>query len=490
MCSVESVVASLSDGALLNCRIAWMETDMHTHPLPKLRFRPSLSCVLLLTLLAVLWFAGGASRADAVGQVMVRSAAWILVIVGILFGKRPSFGDVKPVLFLLLAALLLVVAQLLPLPPGAWQALPGRDVLSETAVVTAQDQPWRPLSIVPGATYNAASSLIVPFATLFFAVGLRQSERLWLPVVILILIAASTVVGLLQFSGAGFNNPSINDLMGEVSGSFANRNHFALFLAFGCVFAPVWAFRSGHRSFWRVPVALGLVLLFALTILATGSRAGVLLGCLALIIGVFLVHQRIRKFLRNAPKWTFPALIAALLGVVAISVLLSVAADRAASIDRILALDTEHDLRSRALPTVLAMINTYFPAGSGLGGFDPVFRMHEPTPLLNISYFNHAHNDFLEIALDAGLPGIVLLLGAIFWWLFASIGAWRDRTDGDVTLARLGAATLLLIFIASAFDYPARTPMMMAIIVLAGTWLSWRKSGSSRSALPVDDQHL
>ena len=35
---------------------------------------------------------------------------------------------------------------------------------------------------------------------------------------------------------------------------------------------------------------------------------------------------------------------------------------------------------------------------------------------------------------------------------------------------------LLLVIVASAFDYPARTPMIMAITVIAAAWLARRDS--------------
>ena len=63
-------------------------------------------------------------------------------------------------------------------------------------------------------------------------------------------------------------------------------------------------------------------------------------------------------------------------------VLISVAAGRAVSINRALTVDAGQDMRARGLPTVLEMIRTYFPFGSGLGGFDPIFRIHEPFELL------------------------------------------------------------------------------------------------------------
>lgn len=463
---------------------------MHVSQRSLLRLKPSLSLVLLVVFLGVLWLAGGASRADALGQVVVRSVAWIALIIVILFGARPSIARGRPVLFLLSGVLLLPLLQLIPLPPDIWQALPGRAFFMEAAAASGQEQPWRPWSLVPGATVNAASSLIVPVLTLVLVAGLKEPERLWLPGMVLSLIVTSTLLGLLQFSGAGFNNPLINDAAGQVSGIFANRNHFALFAAFGCMLAPVWAFLDGRQPQWRGPAALGLVLLFELTILATGSRAGLLLGALGVGIGLIMVRDGIRRELRRYPRWVFSALLAGILGTILIFVLISIAADRAAAIERVLDLDTGQDLRARALPTVLDMVRNYFPAGSGLGGFDPIYRRHEPFDLLRLNYFNHAHNDFLEIAIDAGLLGILLLLAFLLWWGWASIGAWRAGPSLRYAVPKLGSAMLLLTLIASVFDYPARTPMIMAILVIAGLWLCERGNGPRGSALPRSGQPL
>src|SRR3546814_2489825 len=140
------------------------------------------------------------------------------------------------------------------------------------------------------------------------------------------------LVGLLEFSGVRVDNPFINDSVGSVSGTFANRNHFALFLGLGCLITPVWAFAGTQGTGWRAPVALALITLFALTILATGSRAGILTGLLAMALGLALCWHDVRRALRGAPRWVFPALLAALIGVVVLFVLVSIAADRAISI--------------------------------------------------------------------------------------------------------------------------------------------------------------
>ncbi|UIJ44425.1 O-antigen ligase family protein [Sphingomonas cannabina] len=462
---------------------------MASKPRLMANFRPSLAFILLAALLGMLWLAGGASQAGVLGQAVVRTAAWAAIILFFLFGERVS-PIAWPVALLMGAALAIALLQIIPLPPAVWQALPGRQPLIEAAVASGQTQPWRPLSIVPDATLNAAFSLVVPFAVLLLVVGLRENEQRWLPGMLLIGVLLSSLVGLLQFSGAPFDNPFVNDSVGEVDGTFANRNHFAMFTALGCLIAPVWAFSAGSVSRWRAPTALGLLLLFALTILASGSRAGIIVGGLGIVIGLVLAWSRIRRRLTTYPRWVTWVLVAGVVAAIGIAVLLSVAAGRAVSINRVFVADTGTDMRVRALPTVLAMVQEYFPFGAGLGTFDPVFRMHEPLGLLKPTYLNHVHNDWLEIVLDTGLAGLLLLLAAVGWWLWASVQAWWLRPDRHHPLPRLGSAMLLLIFVASIFDYPLRTPMMMAMAVIAGIWLNnWSKTTGS-SALPASKQHL
>lgn len=446
--------------------------------------------MMLAALLIILLVAGGASRADVTGQMVVRAVAAICLAATLLLAPRRG-GDPsapRPVpLYLLAATIALVLLQLVPLPPALWQALPGRQMLVQAA---SGDQPWRPLSMVPDATVNAAFSLLIPFAVMILVLALPRADQERLPALLLTLIVIAMLVGVLQFSGTRFDNPLVNDTVGSVSGTFANRNHFALFMALGCVIAPVWPFFRARQANWRGLTAFSLTVLFLLIILATGSRAGILLGGMAMVIGVALAHKGIRRALRHAPRWAFPALVFAMLATVAIFVAISISADRAASITRVTTLEAGADIRALALPTTRDITLDYLPFGAGFGSFDPVFRLHEPFDLLKPTYFNHAHNDFLEIVLDGGLPALLLLLVALAWWGWATVVSWRAAAEPAVILGRLGSAILLLVFVASIVDYPARTPMIMTMIVLAAIWLNGGAAAAKRTALPPETEHL
>ncbi|MES3085121.1 O-antigen ligase family protein [Sphingomonas faeni] len=465
----------------------------------KVSFRPSLAFVMLVLFMGVLWLAGGASRGEVPGQIVVRTAAWLILIVMAVFGRRVDGSFARPAWIFLAVAIAIAVLQLLPLPPALWHMLPGREIVAKAGGADAAQvcQSW---SLVPSETLNALASLVVPFVVLLLAAGLTQKERAWLPGMLLLFVIASMLLGIFQFSGALADNPLINDTPGAVSATFANRNHFALFLALGCLLVPVWTFREGRQLRWRGPAGLGMMALFTLTILACGSRAGMALGALAILIAGLIARHGLRREFRRAPRWVPPVVVGGIIALFASLVLISVVADRAVSVQRSFSLDVGQDMRSRALPTVLDMTRSVFPAGSGMGSFDAMFRIHEPLALLKPTYFNHAHNDFIEIVLDAGLPGLLILLAALIWWGWASMRAWRragkngtgksDIGTSGAMLPMLGSATLLLVLIASIFDYPARTPMIMAMVVLAAAWLSGHSDDDMEPALPKADHHL
>lgn len=437
------------------------------------RLSPDLSFMLLAVLLGILWLTGGASREDVSGQIISRGAAWIAIVAAVLFSRRLRIAEARGAVLILVAAILLCLVQLVPLPPGLWHALPGRGAFTDPLI--SPPDLWRPWSLVPGATVNALFSLVVPVAVLVLVTSVSDEQKSLIPVAVLAVIVLALLVGLLQFTGAGIVNPFVNGTRGAVDGMIANRNHFALLLAIGLLIAPVWGVGIGSPSHVRAPIALGVVPLLVLTILASGSRAGIALGAIALLLGFVLARRGVKSALRRYPRWTLPAIGIGLVALIAIFVLASVAADRAVSFNRLAELDSSDDIRRRGLSTVLAIIRAYFPFGTGMGSFDPIFRMHEPFALLKPTYFNHAHNDFFEVVLTAGLPGLVLLVAAIGWWGRRSVVAWR----GSAPMPKLGSAILLLILLASIVDYPARTPIIMAIATIAAIWLGGAGQGGA-----------
>lgn len=424
---------------------------------------------ILSVFVGVLLIAGGASRPEVAGQTIVRALAWAIVAALVVFGRRPVLAQSRPVAVLLAAAIVLPALQLIPLPPSLWAELPGRALFLEAAVVAGEIQPWRPVSISPSGTINALGSMVVPVAAFLVALGLSESGHRRLLHVLILSALAAGLVGLLQAAGGSLANPFVNDLPGEVSGLFANRNHLALFLAIACALVPAWGFRDAERSSWTELAAVALVTVFVLVVLATGSRAGLGLAMLGTVLGLLAVRKRIQRSLRRFSRIT-AILVAGFATTLFVgAIVASVALQRAASVQRIFAIDLSQDLRSRALPTIWEMTAHFFPLGTGMGAFDPVFRIFEPKALLGRQYLNLAHNDLLQMWLDGGLAAGLIFIAAVGWWVWASWRAWREQ--GSV-FARLGSAIIALVLLASVTDYPARTPIIMAMIIFAAVWLS------------------
>jgi len=140
-------------------------------------------------------------------------------------------------------------------------------------------------------------------------------------------------------------------------------------------------------------------------------------------------------------------------------------------------------VRQQAWPVVERMIGTYWPIGSGVGSFEQAYKIDEPDASLSPLYLNHAHNDWLEVPLTTGLPGVLLLISAVAAWLIGTIRAIRRAAQGAgrrVRLGLAGSAVIALTGLASVVDYPVRTPSIAVLVVLAAMWLSTAKSAPTQ----------
>jgi O-antigen ligase len=98
----------------------------------------------------------------------------------------------------------------------------------------------------------------------------------------------------------------------------------------------------------------------------------------------------------------------------------------------------------------------FMPLGSGIGTFQRVYALYEDHDRLDTStYVNHAHNDYLEIALETGVPGLIVLGLFLVWWARLAWRVWRP-VDVD-PFARAGAVGSAVILIHSLVDFPLRT---------------------------------
>lgn len=432
---------------------------------------------VLVVFLFFVFLAGGGSRPDVQSTVILRPVAVLACGVALVGMTKEQMLWLKPVLLLLGTSILLCVVQLVPLPPFLWQLLPGREIVADIDKAAGLGKLWRPMTLVPWGTKNALYSLAVPAAVFLLMVRIPIGSRHKILTVVLAIGFLSGLMGVLQAvgdpSGPLYLYRVTNN--GVAVGLFANRNHQAAFLATLFPMLAVFAtagVQSEERERFKAVLAISVAVVMVPLLLVTGSRAGLLLG-LGGVAGAALIYRRPkltvlrkRKIERFNP--TFAIAGAAIVALVAITMLSS----RAVAIQRLLS-QSEEDTRLHIWKPTWDMVGHYFPIGSGIGSFVEVFQIGEPDNLLQTNYVNHAHNDFLEILLTAGLPGVALVAAAAFLILRQANFVFRTQAETGSTrlYSRLGFLIIAILSLASIADYPVRTPSLSALFVIALVWL-------------------
>jgi O-antigen ligase len=160
------------------------------------------------------------------------------------------------------------------------------------------------------------------------------------------------------------------------------------------------------------------------------------------------------------------------------SLSLMILAARAPALARLLSFDSTSEIRIQAFPTILRAAWDFFPVGSGIGSFVETYQLYEPDALLTPEYLNHAHDEYLEALLTAGLPGALLLMIGLAFAVCATLRLARARYGpnnqllrASVILGRAGLSALILLALSSATDYPLRVPAMALLAAVCAAWV-------------------
>jgi O-antigen ligase len=346
-----------------------------------------------------------------------------------------------------------------------------------------------PISLSPRATWLSALSLLPPVAIFLGTVLLGYRERRVLSLFLVITGTLSVFLGLAQVvegpeSSLRFftiTNPS------EAVGFFANRNHFAAALYACTVFAAAWAVEAAAPPPSRrarldtrqvLPVIASftaLVILVAAQAIAR-SRAG-----LGLTIAALLGATAIAFWDRRHTSGITPTRLLA--AATALAVMLAAQFTLYRMLERF-ADDPLRDGRITLARVTAEAAQLYMPFGSGMGTFVPVYAMQQrPEDAVVDAYANRAHNDYLELWLEAGVAGLGLVALFAVWLAGRTLQLWRRNAPGseiDLSIARAATLVAALIAAHSFVDYPLRTGAVMAIMAFACGLLVVSPLGESR----------
>lgn len=401
---------------------------------------------------------GGSSRGIA-ANAFLQLVATVILAWALLSRDPPVLTSSARRLLLIVAALgLLFAVQLLPLPPSIWAAIPGRDFVARGFELLRMPRPWMPLSLSPYDTIASALTLLPPLALLVAMLRLRSWQAEHLFVALLAGAAVSILLGVLQVrSGDGWYFYEITNL-GVAVGTFANANHFATLLL---VAMPVFCALAVGR--WReserrsrplvlVVSAAGLALLFIGALMCRSAAF--------LLLGPPVVAASVLMSVRLKPKRIGQGLLAVALLIVLAAGALVFAGDRIPGSGTSASVET----RKQYWATSLEASEGQALTGWGFGTFQQAYRRYEDANAVDRFYINHAHNDYVEIAVEGGIPALLLVAIFMLWWAAQAWSAWKS--PGAMIEQKAASIASAAILLHSLFDFPLRTSAISASLAL------------------------
>jgi O-antigen ligase len=326
--------------------------------------------------------------------------------------------------------------------------------------------PWLPISLSRSGTLAQLTSLIPIVAMIVLVYASSGYGRLFSVYLIIATSVVSIILGLLQKMQGPDSLYYIYDVTnrGGVVGFFANRNHLATLLLATIPFIGALAV-SPHRDSKQDDSKIG-------RLMAT--------GCMALFVAVGVIVVRSSAGWLLLPPVLFASVAVylrgesgkvprALLQIGSVIAVICVVASIAAPIkmndlgDKLSGLDPH--MRNQSIRTTAGAALDYLPFGSGGGSFVQVYPRYEDVETASLEYLNHAHDDYVEVALEHGLPGLALIAAAFGLWFVRARKLWR-RGEGDA-LSRAGSIVIAIVFAHSLVDYPLRTAAMAAVAAFA-----------------------
>ena len=451
-------------------------------------FRPVVAWVWLGLFAFVAAFLGGSSRPD-IGQITpLRPLAALFLIPALYYIRLTDLRQAKALVALFALFAIWMLLQLIPVPAAIWHVLPGRDAVVNLDQLLGIEETWRPISMVPSRGWNALASLIVPLTALLLALSMRANARMLL-LLVAVLGLADAALGLLQVIG-GRNSflyfYAITN-RGSPVGILANENHSAVFSAIALLVIAYLGVTSREVK-ERLWLRLAYTPSFAIVLLAivvSGSRAGIAMGSIALVVVCAMAWismaassqdrkaGKVRIWLASHPKLLLAVFVAAIAALLAAFIGL----DRASGFNDVFNQNAFEDLRWSLLPVLRQMAATYWGLGIGFGSFEEAYHIFEPTSLLLPLYVNQAHNDWLQLVIEGGLPAVLLLAIALVW-VAVSLIRKMAAPRRDLSQILMFAFAFAIIAGASLVDYPLRAPVFQAVSVWLLLSLALSRSNS------------
>jgi len=387
--------------------------------------------------------------------------------------EEPLLSPAKQLLMLAILGTLVVALELVPLPPRVWSHLGPRNQFVEGYRALGIAVPALPLSLTPAKSLDALLGIIPPLAIFCAIVRLRAFRPAWLAAALLAGTVAGILIGALQVaSSSSGQSPWYlyeETNVGAGVGFFANANHMAILLVVSLPFLAAVAATARRANVQRYSAVLALTIGIALVVMVglalNGSLAGYGLALPVLAASALIVLPS------SSPLRIWAVVVAGLLVIAAVGGLeiTSIGSSKFGH-----EASTSVQSRANILATTTKAMRDFLPFGSGLGSFREVYHLYErPEQVTNI-YVIHAHNDYVELALETGVAGMMVMALFLAWWVVAVWRVWRTAEAGP--FARAAAIASAAILVHSLVDFPLRTAAISACFAMCVALLADRRA--------------
>lgn len=436
-----------------------------------LQFAWNKSHFYVLVLFVICNFALGGSSRNEIPSLIFLVPLSVLGLAYALLSLRSRVAfDNRVILTAFGIVALTAIAHLIPMPQHIWAALPGR-ALTYKIVSHASEQPvWLPLTLTPVEGRYAVYGLMAPLAAALIAININKVQQMRIAVVILFFGIVTALVALMQ--ALEVMAPFYKISSDTPSGIFANRNHHAVFV---CAMIPlslvvIQNYLGKVKNNYRKLIFLSFYLFIVIpTLILSSSRTGFITGLIMLPI-TFLVFERAPVLNSRPGRAFFVKLIASIFFALTILFTIGQMSSRVNAINRMEYIF--QDVRIPIWMEVMTFLPSYLPLGSGLGSAPKTYQIHEPVERLHPTYLNHLHNDWLEIILTMGLPGVCILASGVILYCLRARFLFAHGVGAN-PLQALGMTVVAIFAIASFVDYPLRTPSLATFAAIAVVWAAF-----------------
>ena len=339
-------------------------------------------------------------------------------------------------------------------------------------------QVWLQPTVAALGYVVASLSWVALFAALAVSVSGPSAQR----TVVLVLLVLGALEGAIGLAQALSPDPD-GAATSMAHGTLVNRNHFAglmnlsLPLAIGAMYTGLARrSRGGHRSSEVLAWSwIGLLALapMGLAVLLSRSRGGsLILGATLVFLAALLVARR-----RGTGSASLTPLVPSLLLVLVLAIGLVVGIGPL--LERFSQTELSAEGRWKLYRETVGLVADHPVAGVGPGMYKWRFRPYQAEE--GGVRFDHAHNDYLESAVEWGVPLALVLWSFLVWRLWRAVRVFLTSPRSWHSGLALGCAgSILSLLLHSLVDFnlyiPSVAMTFFAVVGLAWSLEPWRSS--------------